>query len=135
MCSSGRRCFFSSSGYEAYSKTYVSDVTAWKVAEFLILSPEFPRSIKFCLKKLDAALRRISRVEQGNFTNLAEKLSGRLLSDLSFSSIDDIFRIGLHEYLDQLQEWFNELGEAIYKNYIFYPKVEILAEIQQQQQQ
>jgi uncharacterized alpha-E superfamily protein len=126
---------FSCSGYEAYTKAYVSEVTAWKVAEFLILSSEFPRSIRFCLRNVDAALRRISRTEPGSFTNVAEKLSGRLLSDLSFSTIDGVFEFGLHEYLDQLQLRLGELGEAIYDSYIFHPRAELLAEIQQQQQQ
>lgn len=125
----------SCSGHEAYHQAYVDYANPWKVAEFLILSEEFPRSIRFCVGKIDQALRRISGSEENHFANDAEKFSGRLLSDLNFSSIDDIFRVGLHEYLDKLQLSFNEIGRALYLNYFFYPETDLAKEIQHQQQQ
>src|SRR5262249_51454434 len=87
----------SCSAYQAYRQFYAAEVEPWKVAEFLILSEQFPRSILFCLAMVDSALRRISGIEDGHFSNLAEKLSGRLLSELNFSTIDDIAAQGLHE--------------------------------------
>lgn len=125
----------SCSAFEAYCKIYVSEVEPWKLGEFLILSEQFPRSIHFCMQMVDAALRRISGIEGGHFSNLAEKLSGRLLSELNFSTIDDVATQGLHEYLDELQKKFNAIGLAIFKTYMFYPITDLTEEIQQQQQQ
>jgi uncharacterized alpha-E superfamily protein len=125
----------SCSAYQAYRQIYVADVDPWRIAEFLILSEQFPRSIHFCMAMLNASLRRISGNENVHFSNLAEKLAGRLLSELNFSTIDDIAEQGLHEYLDELQEKFNEIGLAIFKTYMFYPVTDLTEEIQQQQQQ
>jgi uncharacterized alpha-E superfamily protein len=122
----------SCSAFEAYHSIYVADVEPWKVAEFLTLSEEFPRSIRFCVKSLDAALRRISGIATGHFSNQAEKLSGRLLSELNFSSIDDIFKVGLHEYMDGLQNRFNEIGNGLQETYMFYPTTDLEEEIELQ---
>jgi uncharacterized alpha-E superfamily protein len=49
-------------------------------------------------------------------------LSGRLLSELSFSSIEEIWARGLHEVMDELQLKLNELGAAILEVYM-HPSV------------
>jgi uncharacterized alpha-E superfamily protein len=57
-------------------------------------------------------------VPGGQFTNHAEKLSGRLLSELSFSTIEDIWGKGLHTAMDELQIQLNDIGGAILGTYI-----------------
>jgi A predicted alpha-helical domain with a conserved ER motif. len=76
-------------------------------------------------------------VTSGRFSNEAEKLSGRLLSEVQFSTIHEILKQGLHEYLDFLQQRFNQIGEALFAVYIFQPFAEFFAcdTLQQQQQQ
>ncbi|MFQ3671085.1 MAG: alpha-E domain-containing protein [Verrucomicrobiia bacterium] len=125
----------SCSAQEAYHHVYVNSVEPWKVAEFLILSEHFPRSIRFCCQRLDASLRRISKTPEHEFSNEAEKCSGRLLSNLNYSSMDDIFASGLHEYLDSVQRDLNRIGSAIFKTYFFYPATDLENEIRAQQQQ
>lgn len=125
----------SCSAYEAYQQTYSTDVLPWKVAELLIFGDAFPRSIRYCVNTLDASLRSISGSAPGTFTREAEKLSGRLLSELNYSTIDDVFKAGLHEYLDELQRKFNDIGSAIYTSYISYASTSIEEEIQIQKQQ
>ncbi|MBA3607278.1 MAG: alpha-E domain-containing protein [Chthoniobacterales bacterium] len=107
----------SCSALEAYCKLYVSQVKPWKVAEFLITHQEFPRSIRFCVDSLDAALHRISGVDESRYANEAERLSGRLRSDLDYVTIGEIFEFGLHEYLTQIQERLVEVSNAMYATY------------------
>jgi uncharacterized alpha-E superfamily protein len=130
----------SASAMEAYMKAYNSDVTHHQVAEFLILNDIFPRAVRFCVRQVDNALRRLARARQGEFIHPVEKISGKLLAELDFSTIEDIFSQGLHEYIDHLQIEFNHIGEAMQKTYIFSPRQEIGSEeiwhqqqIQQQQ--
>jgi uncharacterized alpha-E superfamily protein len=125
----------SCSAQEAYHQVYVDSVSPWKVAEFLILSEDFPRSIRFCCQRVDDALRKISETPDQEFSNTAEKFSGRLFSTLNYSSIDDIFASGLHEYLEQIQKDLNRIGEAIFQTYFFYAPTDLESEIRQQQQQ
>jgi len=93
----------SCSAMEAYLKIHPGDVAAWRVAEFLILHGDFPRSIRFCAEQLDSALHRISGCPESHFSNDAERLSGRLRAELSYTTIVDIFDRGLHQFLDGTQ--------------------------------
>ena len=107
----------SCSALEAYRKAYVDQVAPWKVAEFLILHAEFPRSIRFCVESLDAALHRISGSNETHYANEAERLSGRLRSDLVYATIGDIFRFGLHQYLETIQKRLVEISNAMHDAY------------------
>jgi uncharacterized alpha-E superfamily protein len=125
----------SCSAWEGYMQIHSSDVNPVNVADFLIFNEDFPRSVEFCAAHLNSALRRISGVPEGRFCNEAEKLAGRLLAELQFSTIDEVFEHGLHDYLDLLQLKFNTIGEAMFRAYIFQPFNSMEDEIQQQQQQ
>lgn len=107
----------SCSALEAYCKLYVSQVAPWKVAEFLITHQEFPRSIRYCVDSLDAALHRISGVDESRYSNEAERLSGRLRSDVAFVTIGEVFEFGLHEYLTKIQERLVEISNAMSATY------------------
>ena len=111
----------SCSAWDAYKARHGAEVQPALVAEFLLLSDDFPRSVRFCVAATDHALRRISGVAGDRFSNNAEKLAGRLLAELSFSSVSDIFDHGFHDYIDQLQIKINSVGEALFQTYIFQP--------------
>ena len=110
----------SCSAWDAYKAIYGGEVHPRSVAEFLLLNEDFPRSVRFCVGGLNDALRRISGVAEGRFSNDAEKLAGRLVAELQFSTIEEIFDFGLHDYLDKLQLKLNEIGEALFKAYIYH---------------
>ncbi|MCE0496392.1 MAG: alpha-E domain-containing protein [Methylacidiphilales bacterium] len=111
----------SCSSHDSYRKFYVAQVEPDKVVEFLILNEFFPRSIRFCAQSLNDALRRISGCKEEHFTNLAEKLAGRLVSELNYSALEDIKTVGMHTYMDDLQIKLNGIGEAIFQAYLFSP--------------
>jgi uncharacterized alpha-E superfamily protein len=89
------------------------------VAEFLIKHQTFPRSIRFCVDSLDESLHCITGVERGDFLYSveAERLSGKLLADLSFVTVSEILQFGLHEYLDAIQLRLTEISDAVYKDF------------------
>ena len=107
----------SCSAFEAYLKIYAGQVTAWQVAEFLILHPSFPRSIRFCVDQLDRTLHRISGQEERSFSNDAERLSGLLRSEVAYATTAGIFKNGLHQFLDDVQGQLNEVSESLVKTY------------------
>lgn len=107
----------SCSAFEAFRKVHLGQVNAAEVAEFIILHDSFPRSIRFCCDHLDSALHRISGCDRKHYSNDAERLSGRICSDLDYASIGDIFAFGLHEYLDRLQLRLIEVASAMHKTY------------------
>jgi uncharacterized alpha-E superfamily protein len=111
----------SCSAWDAYKTFYGADMNPRLVAEFLLFNDSFPRSVRFCVSELNRAVRRISGVAEGNFSNDAEKLTGRFLAELQFSTVDEIFDRGLHKYLDEAQTKLNDIGEALFRAYIFQP--------------
>lgn len=125
----------SCSSLEAYHRVYVADLAPWKIAEFLILSENFPRSIRFCLNTLEQALRRVSGNKFGRFSNRAEQLCGLLLSELNYSTIDEIFQRGLHEYLQSVQQRLLEIGRSVFETYMLSTPIIRDDEMQQEQQQ
>ena len=111
----------SCSSHDSYRKFYVAQVEPDKVVEFLILNEFFPRSIRFSVQSMNEALRRISGAGDEHFTNTVEKLTGRLVSELNYSALEDIKTVGMHRYMDELQVRLNAISEAIYTTYLFSP--------------
>ncbi len=129
----------SCSAWDAYKTLHGAEVHPRGVVEFLLFNDDFPRSVRFCVGQLNHALRRISGVADGRFCNDAEKLAGRLVAELQFSTVDEIFDQGLHPYLDQLQSRLNDIGAALFDAYIFQQfnnlEDEIMVQQEEQQQQ
>jgi len=129
----------SCSAWDAYKSLYGVDVHPRQVAEFLLLDDTFPRSLRFCVAELNRAVRRISGVAEGDFCNDAEKLTGRFLAELQFGTIDEIFEAGLHRYLDEAQSKLNNIGDAVFRAYIYQsfqnPDAEHMVQQEEQQQQ
>jgi uncharacterized alpha-E superfamily protein len=129
----------SCSAWDAYKSRHGAEVQPALVAEFLLLSDDFPRSVRFCVQELNRCLRCISGVSDGRFSNDAEKLAGRLLAELQFGTGAEIFDFGLHTYIDVLQTKLNAIGAALFQTYIFQaflaPDNEQLQQQEEQQQQ
>lgn len=92
-----------------------------KVIEFLVLDRYFPRSMRFCLSEAEQCLHAISGSPPGTFENRAEQLLGILNAKLNFSSVDDIRREGLHEFIDSAQAQINAVGQAIFEQFFQPP--------------
>jgi uncharacterized alpha-E superfamily protein len=112
----------SCSAWDAYKSLYGAHVEPTRVVGFLLLSEEFPRSLRFCAEELDTALRRISGVAAGRFANAAEQGSGRFLAELRFAAVEDLLaEFGLHAYLDRAQLGLAAIGEAVHEAYVSAP--------------
>lgn len=107
----------SASAYEMYRKCQ-HYITPSSVAAFLILDRQFPRSIHFCLWQSEQCLHQITQTPPGTWCNGAERALGKLCSQLSYLTIEDIIQSGLHEFLDAMQNSINKVGNEIYNNFI-----------------
>ena len=107
----------SASAYEMYSKSQ-HYITPSSVAQFLILDRQFPRSIHFCLRETQQRLHEITQTPPGSWTNGAERSLGRLCSELSYLTIEDIIQSGLHEFLNNMESSINEVGNEIYNTFV-----------------
>jgi uncharacterized alpha-E superfamily protein len=103
----------SASAYEMYRKQGVHRLSPQSIAEFLILDPVFPRSIRFCVAQVERSLHEIMGTAIGTWSTPVERELGRLRTDLDYITIDDIIHTGLHETLDDLQLRMNTIGSKI----------------------
>jgi uncharacterized alpha-E superfamily protein len=105
------------SGFEMYRKRH-HVISPGQIVGFLTLDRLFPRSIMHCIDAANESLHAISGSPIGTFWNSAEKQLGQLRSDLACTTVDDILKSGLHEFLDSLQCKLNASGEAIFETFI-----------------
>ncbi|MBF2028014.1 MAG: alpha-E domain-containing protein [Oscillatoriales cyanobacterium C42_A2020_001] len=107
----------SASAYEMYRKQGGHRISPNAVAEFLVLDTEFPRSVRSCIIEAERSLHQITGTPIGTWRIPVERTMGRLRSDLDYITIDEIFEMGLHEYLDGLQRRMNEVGAKIFETF------------------
>jgi uncharacterized alpha-E superfamily protein len=99
--------------YEAYQRLYISRVEPARVVEFLLLHPHFPRSARFCLEHASAALRAI----QGAQESPAERLLGRVLSDLRYGDLEQILAGNFRALLEGILARCNQISQAVQEQY------------------
>ena len=109
------------SAFEAYCQVYTADVQQTKIAEFVLLNEEFPRSVRFAADTVEAALQAISRTTGSRGAARAERLAGRLRAALSFAQVEEIMADNFHAYLDNIQRQCAQIHLAIHQVYIAYP--------------
>ena len=109
--------------YEAYHKKYHSSIEPEKVAEMLIMHPLHPRSIRFSMTEVQSGLRAISGTGLGSYANEAERLTGKVLERLRYDRIEEIFKHGLHSYLNEMLRMCGSIGVDIARNYFYYAVV------------
>jgi uncharacterized alpha-E superfamily protein len=113
----------STSALHMYRKRF-GRISYLNVIDFLILDRHFPRSIRFCLSEAEQCLHAITGAPLGTFSCPAEQLLGVLNAKLNFSSVEDVRREGLHEFIDDVQDRINAIGKEIFDQFFRSAPVE-----------
>ncbi|HEY2012686.1 MAG TPA: alpha-E domain-containing protein [Bryobacteraceae bacterium] len=100
------------SAFEMYRKRY-GRISPERIVEFLLLDPEFPRTIRYCAGLADQSLHAITGTRAGAFSCTSEQRVGMLRSELDYAQVDPILKSGLHEFFDALQLKMNTIDECI----------------------
>ncbi|MBK8028302.1 MAG: alpha-E domain-containing protein [Anaerolineae bacterium] len=116
----------SCTAFEAYCKVYTADLRPDRIAEFLVLNPDFPHSIRFAVNSLSAALQAVTQMTESKRAKSVNRLGGRLRAALDYGQIDEIMVSGLHKYLDAVLVQAEAIHDAIYEAYIWYPIDELV---------
>lgn len=104
------------SANRAFHWAYGGEITAKKIAHFLILNPQSPRSLITCVEALSGHLDRLARGYHR--TTAAQARARELLARLAEVQVDDIFEEGLHEFLTRFIGETASLGNAIFETYL-----------------
>jgi uncharacterized alpha-E superfamily protein len=110
----------SCSALEGYGRCYTADLRPDRIAEFLILNPEFPRSVRFAAARIESSLRAIAQITGRGASGRAERLAGRLHASLDYGQVDEILGDDMHAYLTGIDRQCSAIHAAICQSYIFY---------------
>jgi uncharacterized alpha-E superfamily protein len=111
------------SAYESYHRIQRRGIQPHAVIALLTLSPVLPRSIRFAIGQVDAALAHIT--EQAPTYNGSEPMPGsspdsearrevgRLHADFAYQRLDDLLEGGLHQALVAMQRRCYRIGDCI----------------------
>ncbi|HWY43252.1 MAG TPA: alpha-E domain-containing protein [Candidatus Sulfotelmatobacter sp.] len=106
--------------FEAYCKAQTAEIRPLRVAEFLLLNPDFPHSVRFSVDRINAALHVIGDLTERKAKTPA-RIAGRLRAQLSFSQIEEIMTGGVRAYLESVRSECAEIHAAIHQIYFDYP--------------
>ncbi len=110
----------SCAAFEAYCRHYTADVRPERVAEFLLLNADFPRSVRFVADRVEDSLRAVARSLGRPSTGRPERFAGRLRATLNYGQIDEIMADNLLRYLENIRRQCDQVHAAVYQTYIAY---------------
>jgi uncharacterized alpha-E superfamily protein len=99
----------SASAFEPYRRRYRSSMDPADVTEFLLLAPDLPRSVAFCLASARAQLAALSDGEDSRAT----RRLGRTAAMLEYRDVRELFELGLHDCLGEIQREVAQVTDDI----------------------
>ena len=102
------------SGFEAYRRQYHAGLRPIEIAGFLIFEPDFPRSLRFSVDRIGAALRTIG---DGDANRTAAQAFQRIQELLAEGSAERVFDQGLHEFLEEFLDRIFQLHAVLAADY------------------
>jgi uncharacterized alpha-E superfamily protein len=103
--------------YQMFRQSQQRAIAPQAVANFLLLDPIFPRSVRYCLERINETLRIIRGGSVPGAPDALECLAGLTLARWSYTRIEELIATGLHEAIDHLQQDLNRLHSLIEQMY------------------
>ena len=104
------------SAHRAFHWAYGGEVTARKIAHFLILNPQCPRSLIACVDGLNTHLDRLAR-GYGRSTR-AQTKARAVLAELTDGTVDGVFDEGMHEFLTRFIGEIAAVAALVHDGYL-----------------
>jgi len=102
------------SAFEIYRRVYRDLITPRRVAELFVLRDDMPRSLRRCMLQVYTHLTAVTNAGSAE----TERRAGELQASLHFGRIEDIFAMGLHEYLVQFLGRTRDLSERVARDFL-----------------
>jgi hypothetical protein len=104
------------SAHRAFHWAYGGEVTARKIAHFLILNPQCPRSLIACVHGLNTHLDRLAR---GYGRNTDAQTKARVvLAELADGTVEGVFDEGMHEFLTRFIGEIATVAALVHEGYL-----------------
>src|SRR5215831_16960379 len=102
------------SAFEIYRRVYRDLITPRRVAELLVLREDMPRSLLRCMSQVHSHLVAVANAQSAETVRRA----GELQASLHYGRIEDIFSVGLHEYLTSFVDRIRDMGERVAQDFL-----------------
>ena len=102
---------------ESFRRQVAGDLEPLKVAGFLILEDNFPRSIRFNVERALAAINGIRHATMPGSIDPAEKILGRLAATLTYANPNEIASQGVEDYLHKVLLESRAASTAVQQTY------------------
>ncbi len=106
------------SSLTAYHWVYRESVKPWLIADLLILKKEMPRSLIACYDNIVRFLDAIG--DAYGHVGPSQTQARDVLARLEHATTNEIFKIGLHEFITAFVEDNDRLGETISEQYLLH---------------
>ena len=105
---------------EAYRRQHIGDMDPLRVAWFLILERNYPRSIRYAVALAHEAIAKIRGEVNPLAIDPAERILGRLDTQLEYAEMGEILTAGLPAYLQNIRTQIAETAGAIQRTYFLH---------------
>lgn len=102
------------SAFEIYRRVYRDQITPTRVAELLLLRPDMPRSLAYCMREVYGLLQAVANGRSSE----TQRRAGELEASLRFGRVEELIADGLHEYLDTALNRILDLGLRISNDFL-----------------
>lgn len=106
--------------FEAYCRIHTVELQPRRILDFLLLDSEFPHAVGFCAREIDQAVTGICTWTGTTQLTRAKRLSGRLIADLAYCTMDEVLTGDLGGFLRRIVEQCSGIHGAVYDKYIGY---------------
>jgi uncharacterized alpha-E superfamily protein len=103
--------------FEAYQRLYISRVEPERVVEFLLVNPDFPHSVRFCLSRILQSLSEISGRLPDRSDDEVVRTVGRLLNDLVYLDDTAFDAAAVHPFLADAVARCARIGHLLQQQY------------------
>ena len=104
------------SAHRAFHWAYGGEVTAAKIADFLILNDQTPRALITCVTELTHHLDRLAK--RYGRAGPAQEAARVLQNQLQSLTVEQIFEEGMHEFLSRFIAEIARIGQQIHDSYL-----------------
>jgi uncharacterized alpha-E superfamily protein len=105
---------------ESYRRTYLGDLDAINIAQFLILEQRFPRSIRYCVRQAHRSIAAIRAAVRSHTVDPTERILGRLDAQLEYASPADLMNSDLPKYLTGIFDNIAAAAIAVQRSFFLH---------------